>query len=71
MYLDWIVKNFNHPCYNFAIDPFLLDLIDKNISLTSYFNSNLPIFRIDNRVYPKIHSNEETLIVSCKDFSSP
>ena len=47
------------------------NLIEKNISLSSYFISNLPIFRIDYSLYPKIHSNEETLILSCKDLFSP
>eukprot|EP00347_Sterkiella_histriomuscorum_P017645 403348548 len=71
LYLDLIVKFQNNHSFNYLIDKNLISLIQKSINLSEYFESNLPIIKIDNKNYPDLHFDDQEIIVGIDCIDAP
>ena len=50
--IQFLVKFYNNPNFNFIIDSHINTLIAKGINLDRYFQSKLPLVRINNKEFP-------------------
>eukprot|EP00347_Sterkiella_histriomuscorum_P016393 403353358 len=71
LYLDLIVKFQNNHSFNYLIDKNLISLIQKSISLSEYFESNLPIIKVNNKNYPDLHFDDQEIIVGIDCIDQP
>ncbi len=61
--LNVLIKYQNNTCFNYLIDPHIITLMEKNIDLKDYFESNLPIHKIVDENFPYLHYNSSTKII--------
>eukprot|EP00347_Sterkiella_histriomuscorum_P009500 403340976 len=69
--LEILVRFQNHHSFNHFIDKNLISLIEKQINLNDYFESNLPIIKINHKNFQDLHYDDKILILSLKQTSSP
>ncbi|CDW78462.1 wd-40 repeat protein [Stylonychia lemnae] len=64
--LEILIKFQNHPIFSKFIDNNLCDIIDQNIDLREYFESNLTMFQIKDETYPSPKRFIETICKATK-----
>eukprot|EP00347_Sterkiella_histriomuscorum_P013895 403362947 len=69
--LELLVKFQNHYCFNHFIDRNLISLIEKQINLSEYFESNLPIIKINHKNFQDLHYDDKELILGLQQISEP
>eukprot|EP00347_Sterkiella_histriomuscorum_P003632 403363541 len=69
--LDLIVKFQNNHSFNHLVDKNLLTLIEKQINLAEYFESNLPLIKINHKNFPDLHHDDEEIIVGVPNILHP
>eukprot|EP00347_Sterkiella_histriomuscorum_P015684 403356086 len=69
--LEILVRFQNHHCFNHFIDNNFISLIEKQINLSEYFETNLPIIRINHKNFPDLHYDDSELILGLKEISAP
>lgn len=69
--LDMIVKFQENHCFNFLIDKHFNTLIDKQINLNDYFDSSLPIIKINSKNFPELHHDDSELIIGVSFIDNP
>lgn len=53
--LEIIIKFQENHCYNYLIDKHFNTLIEKSINLSEYFESKLPLIKINHKNFPDLH----------------
>ncbi len=62
IFMNMLIKYQNNTCFNYLIDPQLITLMQKNIDLKDYFESDLPICKIKDDDFPSLHADSSTQI---------
>ncbi len=57
MLISILVKYQNNTCFNYLIDPQIITLIEKNVDLKDYFESDLPIHKLKDERFPYLHED--------------
>ncbi len=57
MFMSILLKYQNNTCFNYLIDPQIITLMDKNMDLKDYFESDLPICKIKDDRFPSLHED--------------
>eukprot|EP00347_Sterkiella_histriomuscorum_P005218 403357440 len=69
--LEILVRFQNYHNFNHFIDNNFISLIEKQINLSEYFESNLPIIKINHKNFPDLHFDDSNLILGLKDIDAP
>eukprot|EP00347_Sterkiella_histriomuscorum_P008450 403345053 len=69
--LEILVRFQNHHSFNHFIDNNFISLIEKQINLSEYFETNLPIIRINHKNFPDLHYDDSELILGLREISTP
>lgn len=62
--IEKIIHFYNNPIFNYIIDKNLITLFRLNVDLSSYFESNLPLFEVYYSEFKHMHSNDELVVQS-------
>ncbi len=63
MIMSILLKYQNNTCFNYLIDPQIITLMEKNIDLKDYFESDLPIHQIKDERFPYLHEDSTSKII--------
>eukprot|EP00347_Sterkiella_histriomuscorum_P004167 403361497 len=69
--VEMLVKFQNHYSFNHFVDKVLISLIEKNINLNEYFESNLPLIKINHKNYPDLHVDDSELLLGLSEVNIP
>eukprot|EP00347_Sterkiella_histriomuscorum_P017796 403347960 len=69
--LEIVVKFQNNHVFNYLVDKNLISLIEMQINLNDYFESNLPVTKINNQTFPDLHVDDQTLILAVPLIQNP
>eukprot|EP00347_Sterkiella_histriomuscorum_P023209 403335532 len=69
--LDIIVKFQNNHSFNHLVDKNLITLIEKQINLAEYFESELPLIKINHKNFPDLHHDDQEIIVGVPNINHP
>eukprot|EP00347_Sterkiella_histriomuscorum_P024078 403332378 len=69
--IEMLTKFQNHYSFNHFIDKVFISLIEKNINLNEYFDSNLPLIKINHKNYPDLHLDDSELLLGLSEVNRP